>query len=73
MTTPTQAQVARANQAGYQAASNGRPRAPALDKTLMGIIAEINGPVGSGISILDAFAKGFQAHCDEKAAEIIAS
>jgi hypothetical protein len=61
----------RAKVAGYCAAQENRSRASAQDKTMMQIVEEIGGPVGSSIEAFKAFSEGYQQCCDEEANAIL--
>ena len=62
--------IAKAREAGYTAAVEQRPRAPAACKTYEGLIKGF--AVGEGGDVLAIhWLAGYQAHCDERAELII--
>lgn len=71
----TTKQLTKAHLLGYRAAVESRPRAAALNKELMKIVAELSAPDHAGskaiIEVLQNYNLGYQMYCDQLAAEAL--
>jgi len=70
-----QIQLMIAYAAGLDAAEQGKGRAPCQSAVIMSLVADLSGPIGghSGtLDIFDAYARGYQAHCDKVARAVLA-
>lgn len=65
----------QAFEAGYKAAQEGKPRAPAASKTCMNIIAKVDLPNlaahDSVMNIMENFIKGYETQVNEECAKLL--